>query len=878
MDFLAIQKKWQQRWEKEKLGETRKDNRPKFFMHFAYPGVSGYMHIGHMRGYSYTDIICRYKRMTGYNVFFPVGTHATGNQAISFAKKIERNDKTWINYLLDHGYPKEKLNDMKNVNKVVEYFNKDYQKNWKMFGFLADWSSFTCTIFPDYNKFIEWQFKKLNDLNYLIKKPYFATFCPNCGPVAVDPSETDISKGGTAEKYEYTLIKFKFKDAYIVAATLRPETMYGQTNLWINPNIEYVKVKVGNEIWICSEQCAEKLKKQKEKVKIVEKIKGIDLIGKYAYAPIVEKELIILPSKFCDPAVGTGIVTSVPSDAPYDYMALKDLQANEEDIRKYKLDLNEIRKIKIIPIIKSEWGDTPAVKICEQMKIKNQNDPKLEEATKKIYKMGFHTGIMNKNCGEFAGMKVEVAKEKMKEKLLLENKADIMYDLSEEVICRCGEKVLIKKIPDQWFIKYSDREWTEKSKKHIKKMKIYPKEYYDNLPSILDWFQDRACARLGNWLGTKLPFDPKWIIEPISDSTLYPAYYIVSRFVNRNKIKLKEMKEDFFDYIFLGKGKPKNKIWKEIREEFKYWYPVDINLGGKEHQTVHFPVYIMNHVAILDKENWPKGIFVNHWVVEKGRKISKTKGGATLSPKKAVEMYSADALRLYYSHVSSPHVDITWNEETVLSYKKHVENIYMLVKKLSKMNGKNKRFIDKFLVSRINSRLNEYRSLMDNNNIKKAIDIIIFNFIKDINIYLKYNGNNKETIKYVLDIWLKTLTPIIPHISEECWEMLGNKKLISTSLIPEPNRKMISKEAEENLELIERILSDIRNISQLMKRKGKKVKNAYIYTIPSEKRILKSVKYFFEKELKLKLFIFSTKDKNVYDPQQKCKKAIKGRL
>ena len=101
--------------------------------------------------------------------------------------------------------------------------------------------------------------------------------------------------------------------------------MYGQTNMWVNPDVEYVKAKVGEECWIISKECVEKLKYLDREAEVVGKINGRDLVGKYCHAPAVDKEIIILPSKFPDPKIATGFVTSVPSDAPFDWIALKEL-------------------------------------------------------------------------------------------------------------------------------------------------------------------------------------------------------------------------------------------------------------------------------------------------------------------------------------------------------------------------------------------------------------------------------------------------------------------------------------------------------------------------------------------------------------------------
>ena len=169
--------------------------------------------------------------------------------------------------------------------------------------------------------------------------------------------------------------------------------------------------------------------------------------------------------------VGTGIVTSVPSDAPFDYVALKTLQENPQLCKAYNLNSQEIKNISLIPIIKTKgYGNFPAKETVEKFNIKSLVDPKLEEATKEVYKAGHHSGVMSENCGKYAGKKVEEAKELIKAELLESGKGDLFHDLSEEVVCRCGNKVVIKRIDDQWFIRYSDQALTERSKEYVKEM------------------------------------------------------------------------------------------------------------------------------------------------------------------------------------------------------------------------------------------------------------------------------------------------------------------------------------------------------------------------------------------------------------------------
>src|SRR3990167_7029003 len=145
LNWPKIQDKWQKKWAQAELGKaTYHKNKDKFFMIFAYPGISGFLHVGHMRGFSYTDAICRYERLQGKEVVFPVGTHASGNQAIAFANKVKNKDQQWLEYLENNGCPKDKIKELADPKNVITYFNQVYVHDyWKKFGFLCDWDRFT---------------------------------------------------------------------------------------------------------------------------------------------------------------------------------------------------------------------------------------------------------------------------------------------------------------------------------------------------------------------------------------------------------------------------------------------------------------------------------------------------------------------------------------------------------------------------------------------------------------------------------------------------------------------------------------------------------------------------------------------------------------
>ena len=848
-DYAEMEKKWQSKWAEKKLNESeRQDGKPKFMLIFAYPGLTGYLHVGHLRGYTYADALGRYKRMTGYNVLFPVGTHATGNGAISLASKIARKDEKTVDYLLRNGCPEEEIDKLKEPMDVVNFFNNVYQNDyWKRFGFLADWRRFTCTLYPDYGKFIEWQFTKLKEKGLLVQKPYYAPFCPVHGPVAVDPSETDISKGGLAETQEYTLLKFWCEERkfFLVAATLRPETIFGQVCFWARPDMEYSIVEKDGERWVVSPQCAEKMSLQFDGVEEVGRIAGKDLIGLTCTAPMIHKQIPVFPADFVDPDVGTGLVTSCPSDAPDDWNSLQVAKANPELTEKYGIPKDIVDAVVPVSIISIKgYGDFPAQSIIEKMKIPSVKDPAkfrelMDEAKKQVYKDGYHMGVMKDVCGEFSGMRVEEAKDKIQQAMLASKEAEIFRDLTEEVVCRCGQRVHIKRIDDQWFINYADRQLTDSTKEHCRDMTIFPAQYYENVQGVLDWYRERACVRLGNWLGTRFPFDNKWIIEAISDSTLYPLFYTISLYSNTKQITPEQMTPEFFDYVVLEKGEPSavagstgidQELLEKIRKDVHYWYPVDINLGGKEHMTVHFPVFLMNHRAILPDDMQPKGIIVNWYVTGKNKdKISKSKGGAQPIPG-AVAKFGADSMRLYYAHVASMFVDVEWDEDLVFTYKQKLENIMSSVEDLINAEADvPSGDIDAWLLSRFNTHVSEIRAAMDRYDLRQMATVVYYDMSNDMRWYARRGGKNRDTVMQALRIWINAMMPITPHVAEELWSEAGFEGLVSEAQFPEADDSKRNAAAEYGEGLVQEVIGDVNEIKKMAKTE---VSKAVIYTTP----------------------------------------------
>src|SRR5207244_6144681 len=150
---------------------------------------------------------------------------------------------------------------------------------------------------------------------------------------------------------EFNLLKFKLGDLALVAGTLRPETIFGATNLGVAPDAEYSEARVDEELWIVSSSALRRLAEQKHEVTPTRSFSGADLVGRYATAPLTGASLPILPSGFVDAGLATGVVYSVPAHAPYDYTGLRDIQSGRAAVsRRVKEIADRIELISMIEV------------------------------------------------------------------------------------------------------------------------------------------------------------------------------------------------------------------------------------------------------------------------------------------------------------------------------------------------------------------------------------------------------------------------------------------------------------------------------------------------------------------------------------------------
>lgn len=848
-----VESKWQERWKKSKIFHSNPDEREKLFLTVAYPYPSGAMHIGHGRTYTVPDVYARFKRMQGYNVLFPMGWHVTGAPVIGIARRIQRQDPWTLDiYKNIHKVPEEELKKFTNPEYIVEYFSSEYHQVMEKMGYSIDWRREFRTTDPAYKKFIEWQIRQLKSKGRVRRGAHPVKYCGECeNPVG----DHDLLEGEGVSINELTLLKFEIDGFYLVPATFRPETIYGATNLWLNPESNYVKVMADGEKWLISKEAYDNLSHQKN-LEILEEVDPRPLIGRMVKNIVTGEEHPILPASFVDPEYGSGVVFSVPGHAPADYMALHDLKNNSELLKEYQLEeiVKNLQPINVITL--KGYGKFPAQEIIEKMGIKNQKDPHLQEATNELYKQEHTRGVMSEHIPIYSGQKVSLIRETISSSLKGEKKASLMYDFAERpVICRCGNRCVVKIMEDQWFITYSDEEWKKNTRDTLEKMKIIPSEVRANFNYYIGWLHDWACSRrIG--LGTRIPWDPQWIIEPLTDSTIYMSYYTIAPYLN--KIDPDDLDDEFFSRVFLdepGPVKVEEGLIKQIKDEFNYYYPLDWRLSAKDLIGNHLTFHIFHHTAIFPEDKRPQGIVVFGMGLLEGNKMSSSKGNVVLL-EDALTRHGADVVRLFLMSSAEPWQDFDWREKEVKGTRRRLEWFVEFAKKVNTLHqeslllkdvGNNssiplESFINKWMLGQLHLRIKDATEALEGFQTRKAVQDSLFLLKKDVDHYFhrihsyqddeKYQEEISQVLSLVLESWIRLLSPFTPYTCEELWEEYGGEGLVSEAPWPVYDPGFIDEKIQKAEEIIQDLVNDITEIKKIV---GVDPEKIHIYLAPSWK-------------------------------------------
>ncbi|XP_077984982.1 leucine--tRNA ligase, cytoplasmic-like [Glandiceps talaboti] len=874
----ALEKEIQKKWTEEKMFEEdaptdfTQSGKEKYLVTFPYPYMNGRLHLGHTFSLSKCEFAVGYQRLKGKQCLFPFGLHCTGMPIKACSDKLKRE-------IEDYGCPpifpaegntavviekpdepvivdKSKGKKSKLVAKTggakfqwqimqslgleddeivkfaetdhwLEYFPPRAILDLKNMGVKVDWrrSFITTDVNPFYDSFVRWQFFKLRDRNKVKFGKRYTIYSPKDGQPCMDH---DRASGEGVGPQEYTLIKMKAvapyppklaslsgKPVFLVAATLRPETMYGQTNCWVRPDMKYIayQLKTG-EVFISTRRAARNLSYQgfmneEGKVDVLLNIVGQDIMGMGLAAPLTSYKVIYtLPMLNIKENKGSGIVTSVPSDAPDDYAALRDLKKKQPFREKYSVTDEMVLPFDPIPIIEvPEFGNLSAVTACDMFKVQSQNDKdKLQEAKEKVYLKGFYEGVMI--IGDHKGQKVQDVKKLVQKKMVDSNEAVIYMEPERQVVSRSADECVVA-LCDQWFLDYGNEEWKNQTRGALAKTETYAEETRRNFQATLDWIQEHACSR-SYGLGTKLPWDEQYLIESLSDSTIYMAYYTVCHLLQGGvvdgsgpsplNIKPEQLTPEVWDYIYYkdapfpaGTAIPQSALNK-LRNEFQYWYPVDVRVSGKDLVPNHLTYFLYNHCALWPEDpeyKWPRSVRSNGHLLLNSEKMSKQTGNF-LTLYEAVELYSADGMRLALADAGDTQEDANFVEAMADAGILRLYNFLEWVKEMvatkdSMRGGPIESFDDRVFATEMDKGIQETEQNYEKMMYKEALKTGFYEYqaLRDKYREVTMGDTHKDLIMRFIETQILLLVPLCPHICEHIWQVIGKEGSIMKARWPE---------------------------------------------------------------------------------------------
>jgi leucyl-tRNA synthetase len=740
--FKKIEKKWQKIWAKNnfKIWHTKDFKGKKIYIldMFPYPSGEG-LHVGHVEGYTGTDILSRYYRMNGYNVLHPMGWDAFGLPAENYAIKMKKNPMNFV---------------PKNI--------KRYKKQMIMMGLSYDWQREINTTDPDYYKWTQWMFLKMYEKGLVYEKAAPINFCPSCktglaneevvqGRCERCGSETEIrylnqwhikitayadrlledldeldwpenvkemqrNWIGKSEGYEvdFRIIDQEYR---ITVFTTRLDTIFGVTFLVLAPE-HPLCLKIAKEEYYFSVKnyIEDVLKKPERERKIEEEMSGV-FTGSYAVHPFTGEKIPIWISDYVLYSYGTGAIMGVPAHDSRDY----------EFAKKFNL--------KIIPVIGPEKNKEPDNLPFEDYGyLINSFDFNGLDSKTAILKIGEE--LENKNIGKKA----------------------IYYKLRDWVFSRqryWGEPIPLVRCPKCGIVPLKEKDLPLK----LPKVKSYEPTGTGESPlkNIQKWVKTK-CPKCKGPAERETHTMPQW-----AGSCWYYLRYI----------------------------DPKNKKEFANYKKLKYWLPVDIYVGGVEHAVLHLLYARFWHKFLYDlglvptKEPFKK--LVNQGLIlgPDHEKMSKSRGNV-ISPDEVVEKYGADTLRMYEMFMGPFEEVKPWDTQGIIGVHRFLNRIWELTKKIKKEKIKKEK--DQEILRELNRLIKKVSEDIESFKFNTAISAMME--------FINFISNKKVSIE-TWKTFVKLLFPFAPHISQEIWSLLGNKSLLDYEKWPKYDSKYIEEKTRK---------------------------------------------------------------------------------
>ena len=744
-----IDEKWQKKWKEENLYKFDKDStKPKYYCleMFSYPSAAK-LHLGHWFNFAPADSYARFKSMSGYNVFHPMGFDAFGLPAENYAIKtgIHPHDST-----------------VKNIESM--------KKQLEAIGATYDWNYTVETCMPDYYKWTQWIFEQLYKKGLAFKKKAPVNWCPSCNTVLANeqveggkcercksvverrkleqwffktteyaqelldglkdlnwPESTKKVQENWIGRSEGALVKFKVENSDIEfnVFTTRPDTLYGVTYVVIAPEADIVNKITTPE----NKEAVENYKIEASKSSEIERMatdreKTGVFTGAYAINPMNNERVPIWIADYVLEDYGTGCVMAVPAHDERDH----------EFAKKFNLPIKQVITSKAL-----------------------ENIDVQEKAFTDV-----STGVLI-NSGDLDGLSAKEAQEKIYDSLKYRNIGGkkVNYKLKDWLVSRqrywgcpipiihcenCGD-VLVPEEELPVKLPYNV-EFTPDGESPLKKC---------------DEFMHCKCPKCGK--------DALREADTL-DTFVCSSWYFL-RYPNANN------KEKAWDIEYTNK-----------------MLPVDVYVGGKEHAAMHLIYARFMTKALRDCEflnfDEPFKRLIHQGMIlgPDGNKMSKSKGN-TVAPDEYVDEYGSDIFRMYLMFGFAYTDGGPWKAEGIKAMSKYFSRIENLIDKVKTTNYSN---IDEI------TEKEERLLFVKNNTIKRMtedLEVFGFNtaiarsmeFVNDIVLYEQNTTLNKELLKKCIETLVILLAPLAPHFAEELWESLGKTTSVHKENWPKYNEK-----------------------------------------------------------------------------------------
>ncbi len=779
-NHIQVEKKWQDKWEREKTFKTDaySDKEPFYALDmFPYPSGAG-LHVGHPEGYTATDIMSRYKRMQGFEVLHPMGWDAFGLPAEQYAIKTGNHPEEFTKLNIDN-----------------------FRRQIKSLGFSYDWDREISTTDSDYFKWTQWIFIQLYNKGLAELKETPVNFCPGCGTVLANEEVIDgvCERGGhPVEKKD--LLQWNLKITHYAERlledlelldwpqsikdmqrnwigkstganviftiensthsfevyTTRIDTIFGVTYTVIAPEHKLVKEITTDEQKQAVEAYVASVKNKTdlERTELNKDKSGV-FTGSYAINPINGEKVEIWIGDYVLANYGSGCVMAVPAHDERDY----------QFANKYNLPIKKIIECDITENAYTEDG-------------------------------------IHINSGFIDGMNIKDAK------------AAVIDYLEKNKI-------------GQESVKYKLRDW------------LFSRQRYWGEPFPIAHMEDGSIEVIEeNDLPVTLPKMEKITISgtgesPLANATKWLDYTSAKTGLKgrRETNTMPQWAGSCWYYIrFIDPQNDQSLIDPILAEK---WLPVDLYIGGAEHAVLHLLYARFWHKVLYDigvvktKEPFKKLFNQGMILGENNEKMSKSKGNV-VNPDDIVNSHGADTLRLYEMFMGPLDASIAWSVDGVDGARRFLDRVWRMYQN-TKID-KECEEIELIYNQTVKKVTDDYEKLSFNTAISQMMTFV--------NAVLKH----KAMSKVQADGFIKLLYPIAPHMTEEINNLfLQNEELVYSAWPTYDESKLVSDEVEIVVQILGKVKAKIKVNPNITKDEQLKVSKEAVSELIGDKQIIKEI-------------------------------------